>query len=148
MRLFTYFMFRWIVTSVAILLVPYLIPGVHVADFGAALVAAALLAVLNGVVKPILVILTLPLTFLTLGLFLLVINALLFQFAGAMVQGITIDSFWSALGASLLVSFTSWFASSIGDSRVVFRMQRGTQRAARGRSRTVDLHQSDDGKWE
>lgn len=149
-----YFLFRWIMTSIAILMVPYVINGVTVRDFTAALIAAAVLAVLNTIVKPVLVLLTLPLTFMTLGLFLLVINALLFEFAGSLVSGITISSFWAALGASLFVSTVSWLSQSVGDNRLVFRFarQRPTARAtARGASRrekVVELHQTQDGKWE
>ncbi len=144
-----FLLFRWLMTSLAILTVPYIISGVTVADFRAALVAAAILAVLNVFVKPLLVLLTLPLTFLTLGLFLLVINALLFEFAGSLVTGITISSFWSALGASLFVSTVSWLANGMGEKRLKFQFQgpRGGQRASR-RERTLDLHRTDDGKWE
>jgi putative membrane protein len=144
-----FLLFRWIMTSLAILTVPYIVSGVTVADFRSALVAAAILAVLNVFVKPLLILLTLPLTFLTLGLFLLVINALLFEFAGSLVSGITISSFWSALGASLFVSTVSWLANSVGDRRLNVRVQRsaGAQRSAR-RERTLEMHRTQDGKWE
>lgn len=142
-----FFLFRWLAISVAILLVPYLISGVTVRDFGSALVAAAVLGVLNTFLKPVLVLLTLPLTFFTLGFFLLVINAVLFQFAGSLVAGIHIASFWSALGASLIVSLVSSFVSGLGDNHLVFRMRRSGPVPGRTRG-TLDMHRTDDGKWE
>lgn len=135
---------RWLILSLTILMIPSLIPGIQVRDFGTALAAAAVLAVLNVLVKPLLILLTLPLTLLTLGLFLLVINALIFQFAGALVGGLHIASFWSALGGSLLVSIVSWFTSSAGDRRVVYI--RGSRSANRD-GRTLDLDRGGDGKW-
>jgi putative membrane protein len=142
------FLLRWLLTSLAILATPYVISGVSVRDFGAALAAAAVLGVLNLLVKPILILLTLPLTFLSLGLFIFVINALLFEFAGSITCGVQVASFWSALGASLLVSLVSWFASSLGDNRVVFRFSRSAGSSRSRSERTVELHQGQDGKWE
>ena len=73
---------RWLITTVAILIVPHLISGVRVDSLGTALWAAAILGILNALIRPVLFLLTLPLTILTLGLFILVINALMFQLAG------------------------------------------------------------------
>ena len=103
----------WIVTTLAILVVTYLIPGVRVSSLGTAIVAAAILGILNALVRPILVVLTLPLTILTLGLFLFVINALMFQLAGALVPGFHVDSFWSALLGSLIVSIVAYIVYSV-----------------------------------
>lgn len=99
---------RWLLTTLTILAVPYLVGGVEVDGFGTALLAAALLGVLNLTVKPLLILFTLPLTLLTLGLFLLVINALVFQMAGAILPGLRVASFGSAFLASLVVTFVSW----------------------------------------
>lgn len=104
----------WIVTTLAILVVTHVIPGVRVSSLGAAIFAAAILGILNALVRPILVILTLPLTIVTLGLFLFVINALMFQLAGAIVPGFHVDSFWSALLGSLIVSIIAYIVSSVG----------------------------------
>ena len=79
---------------------------------GAALVGAAVLALLNGFVRPLLVLLTLPVTILTLGLFLFVINALMFLAAGELVSGFHVQSFWAALLGSLVVSVVSYIASA------------------------------------
>ena len=103
----------WIVTTLAILVVTYLIPGVRVSSLGTAIVAATILGILNALVRPILVVLTLPLTILTLGLFLFVINALMFQLAGALVPGFHVDSFWSALLGSLIVSIVAYIVYSV-----------------------------------
>ncbi len=136
---------RWLVTSLTILMIPALVSGVQVKGFGSALAAAAVLGVLNAIVRPILILLTLPLTIVTLGLFILVINALLFQLAGAIIPGVQIDSFWSALFASLIVSLVSWVMnSSIGGGR-----GENTLVVTRWRdSRTFDLQRGRDGKWE
>ena len=103
---------RWIVNAAALLLVAYLYPGVQVESFFAAAMAALVLGLINAVVRPILVILTFPVTLLTLGLFLFVINALLFWFVAEIVQGFHVTGFMAALIGSLLYSLitlvTSW----------------------------------------
>ena len=103
---------RWIVNAAALMLVAYLYPGVTVTDFMAALVAALVLGLVNAVVRPILVVLTFPVTLLTLGLFLFVINALLFWLVANVVQGFQVAGFWAALLGSILYSVitlvTSW----------------------------------------
>ena len=103
---------RWIVNAAALLLVAYLYPGVNVESFFAAAIAALVLGLVNAVVRPILVILTFPVTLLTLGLFLFVINALLFWLVAEIVQGFTVTGFVGALVGSILYSLitllTSW----------------------------------------
>ncbi len=78
-----------------------------------ALFAAAVLGILNALVRPLLILLTLPLTIVTLGFFILVINALLFQLASALVPGLHVASFWSAVFASVIVSIVSWILNSM-----------------------------------
>ena len=97
---------RWILLAAALLLVAQVAPGVRLAGFGAALVAAAFLGLLNTLVRPLLVMLTLPVTVLTLGLFLFVINALMFWLAAGLltIDGFRVDGFWPALLGSLLYS--------------------------------------------
>ena len=103
---------RWIVNAGALLLVAYLYPGVHVQDFLTALIAALVLGLVNALIRPILVILTLPVTLLTLGLFLFVINAALFWLVAELVSGFTVTGFWASLVGSILYSLitlvTSW----------------------------------------
>jgi putative membrane protein len=95
---------NWLVNAIVIIVAAYLLPGVHVASFTAALWAALVLGVINAILKPILVLLTLPINLLTLGLFTFVINALLVLLATHLVSGFHVDSFWWALLFSLIVS--------------------------------------------
>jgi len=96
-----------LVTALALLFVAYVIPGISVENFYAALLASIVLGLLNLIVKPILVILTLPITLLTLGLFLLVINAGLFLLAAQFLDGFYVENLLTALVGSILVSFVS-----------------------------------------
>jgi putative membrane protein len=95
---------RILVTSGLVLLIAHFMPGVHVAGFTTALIVAIVLGLLNIFIKPILVILTLPVTILTLGLFLLVINALIILLCTNIVGGFSVDSFWTALIFSIILS--------------------------------------------
>jgi len=103
---------RWLLNAAALMLVAYLYPGVQVESLGSAIVAAVVLGLVSAVIRPILVVLTLPVTILTLGLFLFVINALLFWFVAEIVGGFHVAGFWAALVGSLLYSVitlvTSW----------------------------------------
>ena len=106
------FLIKILVSTLAVLLGAYLLPGVEVLSFGSALLVAVVLAILNTLVKPFLIILTIPVTILTLGLFLLVINALIILFAEALVGGFVVDGFWWALLFSIILSFLSWIFES------------------------------------
>jgi putative membrane protein len=98
---------RWFLLAAALLLVAHLYRGVTVASFGAALGAAFVIGLLNTLVRPLLVLLTLPVTLLTLGLFLFVINALMFWWAGSIFEGFKVPSFGAALVGSLIYSLCS-----------------------------------------
>lgn len=104
---------RLLVNAIAVLVSAYIIPGVRVDTFVTALVAAVILGLLNAVAKPILVLLTLPITVLSLGLFILVINTILVLLASAVVPGFEVDSFLSALLFSLVLSVVSAFLFSL-----------------------------------
>ena len=95
---------RWLLLAAALLLVAHLYPGVKVSSFGAAMGAALVLGLLNALVRPLLVLLTLPVTLLTLGLFLFVINALMFWAAAWLLQGLEVSGFVAALVGSLIYS--------------------------------------------
>jgi putative membrane protein len=95
---------RWMLLAAALLLVAYLYPGVSVASFGTAMIAAFVLGLLNTVVRPLLVLLTLPVTLLTLGLFLFVINALMFWAAAGVLDGFNVNGFTAALIGSVIYS--------------------------------------------
>ncbi len=103
----------WIINAASLFLVGSLISGIHLGGFGSAMLAALVLGLVNTLIRPILVILTLPVTLLTLGLFIFVINALLFLFVGNLLQGFVVDGFGSALLGSILYSVISWILSSV-----------------------------------
>jgi putative membrane protein len=104
-----------IVTALLLLLVAQVIPGIQVKSFYIALISAVILGLLNLIVKPILVFFTLPITILTLGLFMFVINALLFLFAASFIDGFTVTGFFPALFGSIIVSIGSAIAGRLLD---------------------------------
>ena len=95
---------RWLLLAAALLLVAYLYPGVTVSSFSSAMVAALVLGLFNTLLRPVLVLLTLPVTLITLGLFLFVINALMFYFAANVLSGFNVAGFTAALIGSLIYS--------------------------------------------
>ena len=107
-----FFIFRLIIHIVAILIISYLFPRmIRVDGFLAALAAAFLLGIVNAIIRPVLVLLTLPLTLVTLGLFLLVINGLMLWLVSALVRGFQVSGFWGAVLGSILISIVSWVLS-------------------------------------
>ena len=105
------FITRLLITAFALVLVTYFVPGIAVTGLYPALIAAFFLVMVNAVVRPILVLLTLPVTILTLGIFIFVINASIFLFVASFVDGFTVTSFWSAFIGSVLVSIVSGIAN-------------------------------------
>jgi len=103
----------WLINAVALIAVAYLMPSVTVSSFGAALAAALVLGLINAVVRPVLVLLTLPVTLLTLGLFIFVLNGLLFWMVGAWLQGFEVGGFWSGVLGAILFSLVSWALSAL-----------------------------------
>ena len=103
----------WILNAVTLLIVAYILPGIVVSSFWSAMFAALVLGLINMLVKPILILLTLPITIVTLGLFLLVINALMFWFAGSILKGFHVNGFWWAVGGALFYSVISGFLTSL-----------------------------------
>jgi len=104
---------EWIVRAFVLLVTTYIVPGFHIDSFTTALVVAAVLAILNLLLKPILVIFTLPATILTLGLFMFVINAVLLLIASNIVAGFKIDSFFTAIVASIIITIVSSLLNAI-----------------------------------
>lgn len=104
---------RWLINALALLALPYLVPSVHVDTLYTALIAALLLGLANALIRPLLVLLTLPITLLTLGLFVLVINGLLFWFVASFVAGFRVAGFWSAVLGALVYALVSWVASAV-----------------------------------
>lgn len=129
---------RWLVITAAILLASSLLSGIHVASVPTAFLAAAILGILNTFLRPVLLLLTLPLTVLTLGIFAFVLNALMLLLVAYFVPGLEIDGFfWAFLGA-LMISIASWLANRfIYQQNVVHR----------GKPDVIDLERGDDGKW-
>jgi putative membrane protein len=108
------FLIRILVTALVAFGLSYILSGVHMDTFITALLVAVVLAVLNALVKPILVLLTLPITIVTLGLFLFVINALIIIICDKLISGFSVDGFWWALLFSILLSIVSSFLYSTG----------------------------------
>lgn len=104
---------HWLVATAAVVVTAYLLPGVFVSSFGTALLTAGILGIINAFIRPILVFLTLPITIVTLGLFLFVINALLILAVAQIVEGFQVDNFWWALLFSVIVSLINAFFLSI-----------------------------------
>lgn len=109
----TGFVLRVAIVALGLWLATYLLPGLHFDTPGYLLGAALLLGIVNAIVRPIAVILTLPLTLLTLGLFLLVINAAMLGLVALLLAGFQISGFWTAVGGALIVSVTGWVASGL-----------------------------------
>jgi putative membrane protein len=103
----------WILNAVALLVVAYILPGIAVASFWSAMWAALVLGLINMLVKPLFVLLTVPITIVTVGLFLFVINALMFWLAGSLFKGFRVDGFWWAVGGALLYSLISSFLTNL-----------------------------------
>jgi putative membrane protein len=103
----------WLINTVALIAVAYLMPSIQVSSFGAALIAALVLGLVNAVVRPVLVLLTLPVTVLTLGLFIFVINGLLFWMVGTWLEGFDVGGFWSGVLGAILFSIVSWLLSAL-----------------------------------
>ncbi len=104
----TSFFLTWLISALALLITAHLVRGFEVHGFGAALVAAAILGLANATLRPILVVLTLPVTILTLGLFLFVVNALTIWIVGSLGLGFRVQGFMPALIGSIILSLVSW----------------------------------------
>ena len=107
------FLLQWLVSGLAIIITAYLLPGVRVTGFFAALITALILGLINAFIRPVLILLTLPLNILTLGLFTLVINALLILLAAAIVPGFSVQGFWWALIFGLVLAVISYALGAI-----------------------------------
>lgn len=110
------FVIQILISTLAVLVTAYLLPGVKVENVWTAIIVAAVLAFLNSVVKPILIVLTIPVTIFTLGFFLLVINALMIMLADKLIDGFEVRSFWTALGFSIVLWLVTTIFEAIGKS--------------------------------
>jgi len=120
---------KWLVNSLALFAADYLVSGITIYDFWSGLAAAALLGIVNAIIRPLIILLTLPINIMTLGLFTLVINAFMLRLVAWLVGGITITGFWAAFWGALIISLVSWFLSLFFDSRLkVSVIRRGGRR--------------------
>lgn len=110
------FLLHWLIMAVALWVTAYVVPGVHVTSWPALAVGALVLGLVNAIIRPLLVILTLPITVVTLGLFYLVVNGLAFGLAAAIVPGFSVDSVWWAILGALVASLVSTFVGAFAKS--------------------------------
>ena len=107
------FLVRLLLNGLAILAAAWLVPGIHLSGTGAALAAGVLLGLVNVLVKPLLVLLTLPFTLITLGIFLLVVNGLCLALTAWLIPGFSIDGLWAATIGALVVTVVSWILNGV-----------------------------------
>ena len=115
------FLIRWLITTLAVMGASHVIPGISYNSTGVLIGAALLLGIINAMVRPVLLLLSLPFIIVTMGFFILVINALLLMFVSAVVPGFHVEGFWSALFAGIIIGLISWILSSFfraSDGRV------------------------------
>lgn len=105
--------YRWIVSTLALLFVAYLVPGVTVDDFWVALLTALVLGLINAIIRPLVILLTLPINLITLGLFTLLINAGMFWLAAYFVPGFNVDGFWPAFAGALVFWAVGWLGNAL-----------------------------------
>jgi putative membrane protein len=103
----------WFINALALFALPYVLPSIDVRSYSTALAAALVLALVNTLIRPVLVLLTLPVTLLTLGLFIFVINGLLFWLVGSFVPGFVVGGFWAGVFGAIVYSIVSWALSSL-----------------------------------
>ncbi len=125
---------RWLLVTISIIITSYLVDGIWVDGFFSAFFAAAVLGILNALFRPILIIITLPINFITFGLFTFVINALLLKMVSGVVPGFHVYGFWAAVFGSLIISLVSWVLSSFVNER--------------GRISYIDLKKKNGDIWE
>lgn len=118
-----YLLARWVITALAILAAAYLVPGIYVSGLYIALVVALVLGLVNAIIRPILLLLTLPINILTLGLFTFVLNGFLLWFISTFIRGFSVNGFWAAVVGALVISILSWIGSQflVGGSSIQTR---------------------------
>ena len=107
------FLVRLVLNAIAVMAAAYLVPGVYVSGAGTAIVAGVILGFVNAIVRPVLFLLTLPVTLLTLGLFIFVLNGLLFWMVGTWLEGFEVGGFWSGVLGAIVFSLVSWLLSAL-----------------------------------
>ena len=125
---------RWVVNAGGLLLVSWLFDGIRVDGVGWAFVAALFLGIMNALIRPVLIVLTLPITVVTLGFFILVINALMLWLTGALLAGFSVDGFWTAVGGAVVLGAVSLATNSLMNER--------------GRVEVITMHRRGGDHWE
>jgi putative membrane protein len=125
---------RWVVNAGGLLLVSWLFDGIRVGGVGWAFVAALFLGIMNALIRPVLIVLTLPITVVTLGFFILVINALMLWLTGALLAGFSVDGFWTAIGGAVVLGGISLATNSLMNER--------------GRMEVITMHRRGGDHWE
>ena len=128
------FLIKWLLVAFTVLAIPHLVTGIEVQSFGTALALALVLGLLNTVLKPVLIFLTLPFTLVTFGLFLLVVNAVVFWVSALTVTGVSVEGFGPAFFASLIVSVVTSLFSFWGtkdEKKIFWSLQKTTSRTSR-----------------
>ncbi len=136
------FLIRWLVTAVAVLVAAQIVRGVHYDNYAALAVTALVLGILNAILRPLLLVLTLPLNVLSFGILTLFINALLFWLAGNLVKGFVVERFfWSAFLGALIISIVSFFLNSLlgKGGRAVFYRRRAPPNPPRRNDNVIDV---------
>jgi putative membrane protein len=124
---------RWVLNAGGLLFISYLFEGIHLAGLGWAFIAALFLGVMNALIRPVVLVLTLPINILTLGLFTLVVNGLMLWLTGSLLKGFVVEGFWAAVGGALVLSLISLVVNSlIGDQ---------------GRVEVIEMRRSSSGVW-
>ena len=142
---------RWLTTTAAIVATAYLLDGIHVSGFFSAVFAAAVLGIFNAVLRPVALLLTLPINILSLGLFTFIINALMLKMASGIIPGFGVYGFWTAVSGSLLISLISWLLNSfIGEKGTLTSIHARHERAPKNGEQddTIDLEHKGDNRWE
>jgi len=144
---------RWLTLTAAIVFTSYLLDGIHVSGFLSALLAAAMLGILNAFFRPIALLLTLPINILSLGFFTFVINALMLKMASGIITGFDVIGFWTAIFGSLFISIISWLLSSFINDRGTVTSFNSEYRTRHPQDRpstndTIDLENKGDDRCE
>jgi putative membrane protein len=133
-------LFKWLVLTASIMGASYIIDGIRVADLSTAFIAAAVLGILNLFLRPVAIILTLPVNILSLGLFTFVINALMLLITSKVITGFEVMGFWAAVIGSFIISVISWAINSLAAPKAVIKVKNDPE--------FIDLKNKGDGKWE
>jgi putative membrane protein len=124
---------RWVFLTMAIMVTSYLLPGIEVSNIFSAFIAAAVLGILNALLRPILIIMTLPINIVTIGLFTLIINAGMLKLTASLIYGFDVHGFWTAVFGALIISIVSWLLNGLISEK--------------GRVDIIDLKKRGDGRW-